>query len=263
MSNRHLRRRVAVVVALGMALTAASPVAAVGFCDPGRVSNHTTVTSYVEVSSSSVDDVRAEFRDLSPFVEDGSSTYAFVSLREDSNNYVRFGQRRSGAGNYNIFVTLVVDGEVIYDKFTYGPNPAALDGDPIDGDDVGRTKAGGGFEKFHRFTINHVLLPTLDTYFELLIDGTVLNEVSDTFLGHSVVFDPATARIGYEINDTGSQWWGSAGTSMKAGNIEVGNGNQQGGLVENNEPANANATLAWDSPIHPDQQKVTITDEDC
>ena len=100
-----------------LALVAAMPVAAVvPSCDPGRASNPGTVTTYSEVTlfgSPYIDDVRAKLRDMNPFVEAGSNSYAYVSLRIDSNNYVRFGTRRSPSGVFRIFVTVVEGGTVI------------------------------------------------------------------------------------------------------------------------------------------------------
>ena len=114
MAKRVWRRPVGLLSAITLAAIVSTPVYAVGFCNPGRPSSAEVRSVYATKTAGvgeAYDLVRAELRDMDPYVESGRN-YAFVELFDFSDfalKVAQFGWYINFAGARKIFA-FVTDG---------------------------------------------------------------------------------------------------------------------------------------------------------
>jgi hypothetical protein len=196
------KRITTLIAAIAITLVATTPASAWAVhtylkCDPGRASNATGNSVYIEVTESNandaIDDVTGNIPDMEPFIETNADpSYSYIALRKDANNFIQFGTKLTSGHTHSIFGLFVRNG-VSY--FYTRPYNNGLLNDPLNGD--------GSQDKF---LINHstILFPPFNGIFQMKLNGEVLFTTPE--FGDMWTAD--TARVVYAFGDAGSQWFG-------------------------------------------------------
>lgn len=248
----------AVTLAALLAVLAVTPVAADGgwgYCNPGRASSPGTVNTFAQAAwqsdSSFIDDITASFRDADPFTEAvggaGTSVRAYVSLRRDANNYFQFGVVKRSASTWRVFVRAERGGQFFYEEKTNAEVPIS-----------GGVLNGNG--EFHSFRINR---DAFGGWIRGRIDG------GNAFFLYATsgnnIFEPNFAKVVYEIDNGGSEWWGKGPfepMAMKDIHATRGVGIE---TIVPFDPVVNTTNKAHTNWIHfgPGDDTFTITDKDC